>query len=156
MTARKALYLAIKNKLTEIDGLEYVGAQRNQFAEGNEGYPAYWTTCLIKIGPMQWNTMVEQHLEGLVTVEIYLYTKDGMAEALFSGTDDGEAEIDLIEEISDKLQFLVAGAFRSLIQTADDHEEVKIQGITCRKISFSTSIDKVVAPKYEPKSISIS
>lgn len=158
MTPRKELFLVIRDKLATINGLEMVDLQRNQYAAGKENYPQYFTACLIKIASLQWETMTEQLQEGKATIEVVLYTQDGFADQHFGTADnsDGLAEIDLIDEVAENLQFLKGEYFKPLQQTGDEPEEVDVTGIMAHKLSFSAMVYKKTAPKYQTKNITIS
>ncbi|QIL40583.1 hypothetical protein G7074_15705 [Pedobacter sp. HDW13] len=161
MTPRKELFLAVKDKLTAITGIEYVDLHRKQFGPGNENYTQYYTGCLIKILPIQWSTMVEQRQEAAATIEIKLYTRDGFADHISGtmGNSDGLAEIDLIDRIAAQLQFLKGDTFKALQQLAEENvvedEEAGVMGISIDKLTFSTVFYQVTTSKYTPQKITI-
>jgi len=161
MTPRKELFLAVKDKLTAITGIEYVDLHRKQFGPGNENYTQYYTACLIKILPIQWSTMVEQRQEAAATIEIKLYTRDGFADHISgtTGNSDGLAEIDLIDRIAAQLQFLKGDTFKALQQLAEENvvedEEAGVMGISIDKLTFSTVFYQLTTSKYTPQKITI-
>ncbi|WP_025143061.1 hypothetical protein [Pedobacter jeongneungensis] len=161
MTPRKELFLAVRDKLNAITGIEYVDLHRKQFGPGNENYIQYHTACLIKILPIQWTTMVEHRQEGIATVEVKLYTRDGFADHILgtTGNSDGLAEIDLIDQIADGLQFLKGDLFTPLQQLAEENviedEEAGVIDISIYKLTFSTMVYKISAPKYSTKKITL-
>lgn len=155
MTPRKELFLAVKNKLETISGLEMVELQRNQYTPGNENYPQFFTVCLIKIASIQWETMTGQVQEGKANIEVILYTRDGFADHQngTTGNNDGLAEMDLIDEVAENLQFLKGECFKPLQQSTDEPKEVDVAGIMAYKLSFSTTVYKKTAAKYQTKNI---
>lgn len=156
MTPRKELYLKIRDAVGEIAGIEYVNWHRNQFASGKE-IPECWTACLIKVVSIKWETMVEQVQEGNAIIEVYLYTKDGFADQHYqtADVDDGLHEIELIDEVVERLQFLKGDLFKPLQQTDDEDEETDYHGLMCHKLVFSSLVYKKTGQKYFPKKLSI-
>lgn len=156
MTPRKELFTSIKNKLKEIPELEYIDLFRNQFKDSeNEDFPSYWTAALIRINKITYETMTEQNQEGSCSVDVILYCKDGWMDQHNNTTDpeDGLMEIDLLDAIAEKLQFLFGNQFQPLQQTEDETEEQTMEAIMSYRQSFDTKIYRTIAPKYQPKKI---
>lgn len=157
MTPRKELFITIKNKLKEIQELEYIDLFRDQFRETEDDFPPYWTAVLIRINKITYETMTEQNQEGICTLDVILYCKDGWMDQ-HNNTDDPESglmEIDLLDAIAEKLQFLYGEQFKPLQQTDDETEEVTMEAIMSYRQSFKTNIYRTLAPKYQPKKITI-
>jgi hypothetical protein len=149
MTPRKELFIKIKEALGNITQLELVDLQRKQFANPKENYPTYWTGALIDIKSIAWESMVEQKQEGFCNVDVTLYCKDGWLDQ-HNGTADEEhglIEIDLIDKIVEKLQFLQGDCFKPLHQTSDESEDSDGE-IMSYKISFSTVLYRKINPKF--------
>lgn len=149
MTPRKELFIKIKEALAAIPQLELVDLQRKQFSNGKENYPGYWTAALIDIQDIKWETMVEQRQEGNCNIEITLYCKDGWMDQQ-NGTADNEhglIEIDLIDNIVEKLQLLQGDYFKPLQQTGDSSDDL-ISEIMSYKINFNTLLYRKINPKY--------
>ena len=157
MTPRKELFITIKNKLKEIPELEYIDLFRDQFRESEEDFPSYWTAVLIRINKIIYQTMTEQRQEGNCSLDVILYCKDGWMDQHNNTSDDesGLIEIDLLDKIAEKLQFLKGNQFKPLQQTDDETEEATMEAIMSYRQTFSTRIYRTLAPKYEPKNISI-
>lgn len=150
MTPKKELYLKIRDAIKEIEALEFVDLHRNQFGAGKESYPEYMTACLIKITAIQWQTMVEQLQEGTANIELTLYTLDGFAaqHATTEDAEDGLAEIELIDEIAETVQFLHGNSFQPLQQISEEAEETELEGIIAYKLTFSTMVYRKTAARY--------
>ncbi|WP_286768178.1 MULTISPECIES: hypothetical protein [Sphingobacterium] len=150
MTPKKELYLSVRDRIGTVTGIEYIDINRNQFGPGKENYPQYYTASLIRITGITWETMVEQLQEGLATVEVILYTLDGFADQLF-GTmdqDDGLTEIDLIDDITDKLQFLEGSSFRPLQQIDEGSIDTDIEGMMAYRMTFNCQVYRKTASRY--------
>lgn len=149
MTPRKELFIKIKEALATIPELELVDLQRKQFSNEKENYPSYWTAALIDIKNIAWESMVEQKQEGFCNVDVILYCKDGWMDQHNGTADDehGLIEIDLIDNIVEKLQFLQGDYFKPLHQTADESEDSDSE-IMSYKMSFSTTLYRRINPKY--------
>ncbi|MCT2563960.1 hypothetical protein [Chryseobacterium herbae] len=157
MTPRKELFIVIKNKLKEIQQLEYIDLFRDQFRETEDGFPSYWTAVLIRIHKITYETMTEQNQEGTCTLDVILYCKDGWMSQHNNTSDpeEGLMEIDLLDAIAEKLQFLCGEQFKPLQQTDDETEEATMEAIMSYRQSFKTKIYRTLAPKYQSKKISI-
>lgn len=156
ITPRKELFITIKNKLKEIPELEYIDLHRNQFnKEDKEDFPSYWTAVLIRINQITWDTMTEQHQEGRCSIDVILYCKDGWMDQHNNTSDpeDGLMEIDLLDAIAEKLQFLFGTQFKPLQHTDDETEEATMDEMMSYRQSFSTMLYRTLAPKYQPKKI---
>lgn len=154
MTPRKELFIAVQAALKVIPQLELVDLQRKQY---ESGFPNEWTAALIKIGLVRWTTMTEQNQEGNCQLEITLFCKDGWMDQHQNTSDpeNGLIEIDLIDSIAEKLQFLKGNQFTPLLQSEDDNEEIDIPGIMAYRISFHTMIYRKLNPKYFKTAINL-
>lgn len=151
MTPRKEIFIAIKNKLKEIPELEYIDLYRDQFKDSENDFPSYWTAVLIRINKISYETMTEQYQEGSCTIDIILYCKDGWMDQ-HNNTSDPESgliEIDLLDDIAEKLQFLHGNQFKPLQQTDDETEENSLESIMSYRQSFTTKIYRILKPKYQ-------
>lgn len=154
MTPRKELFIKVKEALSELSVLEFVDLQRKQFSNPRENCPTYFTAALIEVKSVDWQTMVEQKQAGKVTVNVTFYTKDGWVNQ-HNGTTDPEhglIEIDVVDEIIEKLQGLNGDSFKNLDlvneEAIDESEEMMSY-----RISFSTVIYREINPKYSPRKI---
>lgn len=150
MTPKKEIFLKIRDVLKDIVGIEYVDLHRNQFEAGKENYPQYLTACLVKITSIQWQTMVEQLQEGNASVEITLYTLDGFADQHAGTADnsDGLAEIELIDDIAEKIQFLHGNSFQPLQQVSEEDEQTELVGLIAYKLTFNALVYRKTAARY--------
>lgn len=154
MTPRKELFIKIKEALTTVPTLELVDLQRKQFANPKDNFPTYFTAALIEIKAIRWGMMVEQKQEGRATVDILFCCKDGWMDQ-FDGTsdeEDGLIEIDVIDSIVEKLQELKGITFKALDLTDEEAQDMEGEMMTY-KITFSTSIYRLVNPKYSKQRI---
>lgn len=155
MTPRKELFVKIKNQLKTITALEMVDLHRKQFE--SEKFPNLLVAALIRINRITWVTMTEQNQEGTATVDIIFYCRDGWNEQ-HAGTNDlneGLTEMDILDEIAEKLQFLSGEQFTWLEQIEDETEEQGMAGIFSYRQSFSTNIYRKLAPKYQNKTVKL-
>lgn len=150
MTPRKELFIKIKEVLMEIPQLEFVDLDRGQMS--SEKFPQLFVSALINIKKIDWETMTEQNQEGKASVEITLYCRDGWADQHQHTADPnhGLNEIDLLDNIAEKLQFLNGEQFKPLEQTEDETISQTMEGIFAYKQSFSTMIYRKLNPNYKP------
>lgn len=152
MTPRKELFIKIKQQLQSIQALELIDLYRGQFENPTEQYLTIWTAALIRIGSISYETMTEHLQEGTATVEVLFYCKDGWTDQ-HDGTADSEyglLEIDVLDEITDKLQFLQGEQFKPLELTDESTEIQTADGIMSYKLSFSTRIYRRTHYAYTP------
>lgn len=153
MTPRKELFIKIKERLQEIPQLELIDLHRNQFE--SDKFPNLFVAALIRINKISWETMTEQNQEGTATVDVVFYCRDGWNEQ-HAGTKDhngGLTEMDLLDEIAEKLQFLCGEQFTALEQFEDETVEQGMAGMFSYRQSFSTMIYRKLAPRYSNKNI---
>ncbi|MEC3875946.1 hypothetical protein [Chryseobacterium salviniae] len=155
MTPRKELFIKIKETLMTIPELELVDLERQQMQ--SDKFPDLFVSALIKINRISYETMTEQNQEGMTSVDVVLYCRDGWMNQ-HNGTEDtdhGMNEIDLLDAIAEKLQFLKGDQFTPLQQTDDEIQQQTMQGIFSYRQSFSTMIYRKLAPKYQSKTLTI-
>lgn len=155
MTPRKELFIKIKEALMTIPELELVDLERQQMQ--SDKFPDLFVSALIKINRISYETMTEQNQEGATSVDVILYCRDGWLNQ-HNGTEDtehGMTEIDLLDAIAEKLQFLKGEQFTPLQQIDDETQEQTMQGMFSYRQSFSTMIYRKLAPKYQNKTITI-
>lgn len=157
MTPRKELFIAIKNALKTIPQLEYVDLYRKQFENDGKDFGQYYTACLIRISSIKYETMTEQNQEGNTLIDVIFYCKDGWMHQHNKTTDpeDGLIEIDLLDTIAEKLQFLQGEQFKPLQQTEDETEENSMDAMMSYRQSFSTRIYRRLNPKYQFQKITV-
>jgi hypothetical protein len=157
MTPRKELFIKIQEALKNgVQELELVDLQRKQFSNPKENYPSYWTSALIDIKTIRWESMVENKQEGECTVDVTLYCKDGWLDQ-HDGTADangGLTEIDLIDAMVESLQFLKGDYFKPLELSNESSEDVDSE-IMSYTLSFTTLIYRRVNPRYSNRTITI-
>lgn len=148
ITPRKELFIAIKKALMEIPELELIDLDRGQMS--SEHFPHLFVSALINIKQISWETMTEQNQEGRAEVEVTLYCRDGWANQHQYSKDfvEGLNEIDLLDKIAEKLQFLYGEQFKALEQTEDETQSQTMDGIFAYTQRFSTKIYRKLAPKY--------
>jgi len=156
MTPRKELFLAVRDAIATITGIELVDLQRKQFNQPKEFYGSLYTAALIGIKQIIWGQMVEQRQEGNCTFEVILYTKDGWMDQ-FANTEDianGLMEIDLQDSIIEKVLFLHSDNFKPIMLVNEAPEDEDSQMLSY-KLTFSTTIYRVIKPRYSTKTITI-
>ena len=155
MTPRKELFIKIKQVLDAIPQLEYIDLHRNQFDD--QSFPDSMVSALIKINKIDWQNMPEQSQEGNTTIDIVLYCRDGWMDQHNGTTDAGHGlnEIDLLDTIAAKLQSLKGDYFGALHHMDDETEQQDMKGIFVYRQSFSCNLYRKLAPKYQPKTITI-
>lgn len=155
MTPRKELFIKIKNALATIPELELIDLERQQMQ--SDKFPNLFVSALIKINRITYETMTVQNQEGTTSVDVVLYCRDGWMNQ-HNNTEDpdhGLNEIDLLDAIAEKLQFLKGDQFTPLQQTEDETQTQSMDGLFSYRQSFSTMVYRKLAPKYTPKKISI-
>lgn len=157
MTPRKELFVKIQNAIKSIPTIELVDLYRKQFERGKENYPMCFTAALIQIGGINYTTMTENKQEGTCTVDVILYCKDGWLDQHQNTTDpqNGLIEIDLIDAIVEKLQFLHGTQFTLLEQVSEDENDISEDDLMSWRLTFSTTIYKQVNYPYQPKKIQL-
>lgn len=155
MTPRKELFIKIKQALMTIPELELVDLERQQM-QSNQ-FPDLFVSALIRINKITYQSMTEQKQEGEANIDVILYCRDGWMNQ-HNGTEDfehGLNEIDLLDSIAEKMQFLTGDQFTALEQVEDETEEQSMSGMFSYRQSFSTNIYRKLNPKYSPQKISI-
>ncbi len=150
MTPRKELFVKVQQALQAIKELEYVDLDRRQFNQPKDNIPSYFTSVLIKINKIDWESMVEKKQEGKCEVEITLYCKDGWMNQ-HAGTDDpsnGLIEIDIIDLIVEALQSLQGEYFKPLQQSSDEPGE-ELDEMMSYKMKFTTTLYRRLSYKYK-------
>lgn len=153
MTPRKELFIAVKTALMQIAEFELVDLDRRQFQ--SDRFPHIMVSALIKISKISWETMTESNQEGDCNVEVTLYCRDGWMDQ-HNGTEDAEhglIEIDLLDAIAEKLQFLSGDQFTKLQQFEDETEDQDMDGIFSYRQSFNCSIYRKLGNKYSLKKL---
>jgi len=157
MTPRKEIFLKIMEALRLVPELELIDLYRKQFEGAKDTYPQYWTAALIKINKITWETMVEHRQEGNADIDVLLYTKDGWLDQHQNTADNssGLLEIELLDSVTEQLQFLQGDSFRPLQQTSEDIEDNSFEGVMSYRLNFSTQVYRQVNYKYQNKRIII-
>ncbi|MFC4164007.1 hypothetical protein ACFOWU_10095 [Epilithonimonas zeae] len=157
MTPRKELFLAVKDALNGIEGIEYVDIFRKQFNYPNETVLNYWTSALIRFRSIEYETMTEQFLEGEVKLDVILYCKEGWIEQY----NNELMEIDLLDAIAEKLQFLKGIQFKPIQLLREgiedeswDNTEIKLtESVVAYHQLFSTTIYHQLKQRYQYQSL---
>ena len=150
MTPRKEIFIQVRDALQASGKFELIDWQKKQFSNPKENYPTYWTAVLISVKSIKWENMTHNRQEGVCTVEATLYCKDGWVDT-FDGnteTDNGLAEIDLIDTVVEALEGLKGDCFTPLElsdETADDEEN----DVMSYALTFTTNIYRTISPKYK-------
>lgn len=150
MTPRKEIFIKTKEALAAIPQLELVDLFRDQFGEGSANYPDIYTAALIRVNSIPYEAMTEGIREGSCTIDVFLYCKDGWMDQHQNTADPehGLVEIDLLDAIVDKLEFLKGDYFRPLYQTDESVEQLDAGGITAWRLEFSTEVYRRKKQKY--------
>lgn len=156
MTPRKELFIKVKEELAKLPELELVDLQRKQFANGKDNYPSYYTAALIEIRSITWAMMVEQRQEGKCTLDVTFYCKDGWMDQHDNTSDPqhGLIEIDIIDNIIEKLQGFQGDQFKPLNHIYEEPVE-EGEEIMSYRLSFETSIYRLINPKYTYQKLKI-
>lgn len=155
MTPRKEIFIKIKEALQTIPQFELVDLDRGQMSAEKE--PHLFVAVLIRINRINWETMTEQNQEGRASVDVTLYCRDGWLNQ-YQNTEDTEHglnEIDLLDAIAEKLQFLRGEQFKPLEQTGDEIDSQTMKGNFAYRLSFDTMIYRKLAPKYKTVKMSL-
>lgn len=153
MTPRKELFINIKEALMTIPQLELVDLNRGQFE--SETFPNLFVAALIKIPSIEYETMTEEGQTGTAQITVSLYCRDGWMNQ-HNGTADPEhglMEIDLLDAIAEKLQFLHGDQFSPLQQTNDAEETIDMGGMFAYSQTFDTRVKRKLGRKYINRSI---
>lgn len=155
MTVRKEIFVRIKKALATIQGLELIDLQRGQFDNPKSNYPEIWTAALIQVMPIHYETMTEHGQEGNCDIHIDFYCKDGWTDQHLGTTDPehGLMELDILDSITDALQFLNGEQFKPLQQTDEQEMQINEDGIMSYRITFSTLVYRKTKYPYQPKKI---
>lgn len=151
MTPRKEIYISVKDALKTINELELIDLFRNQY-KGEQ-----WTAAFIRIGKIQWETMVEKKQEGTCTIDIIFYCLDGWMNQhhITNDPESGLIEIDLIDSIVEKLQLLKGEYFKPLELSDEEDEEIDEKGVFSYKMSFETRVYRRVNYPYQTKKLTL-
>lgn len=155
MTPRKELFIKTKEALMSIPQLELVDLERQQMQ--NDKFPDLFVSAFIRINKITYQSMTEQKQEGEASIDVILYCRDGWMNQ-HNGTEDSEHglnEIDILDAIAEKLQFLNGDQFTPLEQFEDETEEQSMSGMFSYRQSFNTNIYRKINPKYQPTKINI-
>lgn len=150
MTPRKELYASVLKKLKCISLLELVDLQRGQMEDPNQWFGSHYTAALVEIENINYESRTNKQIEGNATVSIYLYVKDGFMHQQSGSSDAGNGlnEIDLIDEITESLQFLQGTQFVKFELSNEAAEESPAFGIMAYRLDFETWINKQTSQKY--------
>lgn len=161
MTPRKELFIKAKEALMTIGSFGLVDFDRGQFNSEKDTYGTIWTACLIKIQNIRYEMMSDGNgnMEGKASLQVTFYCKDGWMDQHNTTADPehGLIEIDLIDQIVDKLQFLQGDSFKPLQLSDEGDENTTIDDLMGYKLVFETLIykkPKLTTP-YTMKKISI-
>ncbi|MRI64538.1 hypothetical protein EDM00_11160 [Ornithobacterium rhinotracheale] len=158
MTPRKELFIKIKKALASVQGLELIDLQRGQFDNPQSHYPEIWTAALIQVMPIRYETMTEHLQEGSCDINIDFYCKDGWTDQHLGTADPehGLMELDILDGITDALQFLQGEQFKPLQQTGEDELHINEEGIMSYRLTFSTIIYRRTNYPFDKKFIKLS
>ncbi|MFJ1474050.1 hypothetical protein ACILE9_07270 [Capnocytophaga cynodegmi] len=156
-TPRKELFIAIKKALKPIKGLELIDLQRGQFDTPENGYPEIWTAALIQIMPIRYSTMTQHVQEGECEFHIDFYCKDGWTDQHLGTADpeDGLMELDILDQITDALQFLYGDQFKPIEQVSEEELRINDDGIMSYRLTFSTMIYRQTKYPYQKQKIKL-
>lgn len=153
MTPRKELFIKIKEALMTIPQLELVDLNRKQFE--SEDFPNLFVAALISVPNIEYETMTEEGQTGTAAITVTLYCRDGWMDQ-HNGTTDPEhglMEIDLLDAIAEKLQFVYGDQFAPLQQTNDAEDDVDMGGMFAYSQTFDTRVKRKLGRKYTNRPI---
>lgn len=153
MTPRKEIFIKAKEALMTIPQLELVDFNRKQFE--SEDFPNLFVAALISIPNIEYETMTEEGQTGTATVTVTLFCRDGWMDQ-HNGTTDPEhglMEIDLLDAIAEKLQFVYGDQFAPLQQTNDAEDTADMGGMFAYSQSFDTRVKRKLGRKYTNRPI---
>lgn len=153
MTPRKELFIKTQEALKTIEAIELVDLDRKQFQKGKDNYPGNFTAVLIKSPTIDYEPMTEGKVEGNAELEVVLYCKDGWIDQHQKTADPnhGLIEIDLIDLITEKLQFLQGNSFKPLELSSEGENELSEDDLMSYTIVFKTKIYKTVNNSFPLK-----
>lgn len=154
MTPRKRIFNHVKEALKSISEIEMIDLQRNQMADPKKSYPTLFTTALVSIKNIDWQSMTNSIIEGKTIVEVSIYIKDGWIDHHDESKDEYN-EIDLIDKVVESLQGLIGEGFRPL-ELISENIGQDFDEMMEYKLEFSTKIYQTINNKYVNKSIKIS
>ena len=151
MTPRKELYLKIRDQLKTIPELELIALFKNQFSNQD------WTAAFIRINNIQWGTMTQNRQEGQCGVDVLFYCRDGWMDQhqRSEDPDGGLVEIDIIDAIVEKLQFLKGDQFTALEQLDEEDQEQEERGVMSYRIGFETKVYRELKKPYSPRKLTL-
>ncbi len=157
MTARKELFIAVKQALSKVQGLELIDLQRGQFENPKNNYPDIWTACLIQVMPIKWQTMTEHNQEGICDFHIDFYCKDGWTDQHLGTADNehGLIELDILDNIVDEIQFLKGEQFQPVQLSNEDELHINEDGIMSYRLTFSTMVYRQTKYPYKKQKLTI-
>lgn len=151
MTARKELFTAVSLALEKGGDFELIELYKQQFQNPeNNPFGSIYTAAFIKISNLTYSTRTNQSQDGKGMVSIYITTKEGFSDQ-FSGTPDkdhGLAEIDLIDNTLEALQFLQGEAFTQFELISEAQEESPLPGLFIYRLDFETELYNELKPNY--------
>lgn len=153
MTPRKEIFIKVKESLMTIPELELVDFNRKQFE--TDSFPNLLVAALISIPNIEYETMAEEGQTGTAKITVTLHCRDGWMDQ-HNGTADsqhGLMEIDLLDAIAEKLQFLYGDQFSPLQQTNDAEDTVDMGGMFAYSQTFDTRVKRKLGRKYTNRSI---
>ena len=144
MTPRKELYIALRDALAAIPEVELTDLDRGQYADPEGSYPTQYTAALVRINRIDYTTAIENGQDGTVSVDINLYCKDGWMDqhASTADPDGGLMEIDLLDTVTDAVQYLEGDRFGKLEQVGEESNDPLPGGIMWYTATFSCKIYK--------------
>lgn len=153
MTPRKELFIKIKKTLKLISELGLVDLDRKQL----ENQVKHYTACLIKTPTIKWESMVENKKEGVAEVEVTLYTKDRWLNQNNGANNSkhGLSEIDLIDKITEALEFLKGDYFKPLQLILEEKSQVSDKKIMSFRLVFSTMVYKRINYPYKNRKLTL-
>lgn len=156
MTIRREILTALKERLKTIETLEYIDLQKGQYENAKNPYGTIFTCALLTIPVINWQSMTNQMQEGKTAIIVDLYIKDGFMNQHDKtlDADAGFYEIDLLDTVIEKLQFLHFesplgfGALKPLELINESHQPIPHFGIMNFRLEFQTMVYRKLPQKY--------
>ena len=150
MGVRQKLYNTIMAEISSLEKFELIDLQKGQLDNPQKTFGTIYTAALVEVDDIVWEDKSNDVKEGKAIVNVYIYTKDGFLDQ-FVGTPDanfGLPEIDLQENVADKLENLKGEGFKPLYLSNEGALPSPHYGIMAYKLEFTTWVYKQLKQRY--------
>ena len=149
MALRNDLYLAVSNKLDQLNRFEWIDLYKAQLDNKNEAYPTGFPCAFVSVSRIQYEDMTMNAQEGNAQVDVWLFFNKG-GDTFMDAADKSHSleVVDITDEVVRAIQWLEGDTFTPLQQTGDVDitEQFKRPAY---KLSFTTeTYTKLINPHY--------